>query len=202
MATNLTSYKSIQSGIFVRINCEYYKATSSASPSTQVLRFSDLNRTVTVGGESYLGVGNFMAITNSASELKIGNSEINISLSGIPNTSIAEIINSRFKGSEVIVYRGLYNPTTNVLLNVSGNPFKRFHGIITNYALSEEYNNDTRTSSNTITFIASSAVEVLGNTAKGRRTNPKDQRSFYASDASMDRIPALVRSKFNFGAPL
>lgn len=202
MATNLTSYKSIQSGIFVRINCEYYKATSGASPTTQVLRFSDLNRTVTIGGESYVGAGNLMAITNAASEIKIGNSEISISLSGIPNTSIAEVINSRFKGCEVIVYRGLYNPTTNVLLSVSGNPFKRFHGIITNYTITEEFNNDTLTSSNTVTFTAASTVEVLGNTTKGRRTNPKDQRSFYASDASMDRVPALIGSKFNFGAPL
>jgi len=58
MATNLTSYKSLQSGIFVRINCEYYKAAAGDSPSTQVLRFSDLNRTITIGGESYVGLGN------------------------------------------------------------------------------------------------------------------------------------------------
>jgi hypothetical protein len=202
MPANLTSFKSIQSGIFVRINCEYYKATPSATPSTQVLRFSDLNRTITIGGENYIGLGNLMALTSSASELKIGNSEISVSVSGIPNTSIAEVINSRFKGSDIVVYRGLFNPTTNTLLSITGNPFTRFHGIITNYSLSEEYDNDTLTSSNTITFTASSMVEVLGNTAKGRRTNPRDQRSFYANDASMDRIPALVRSKFNFGAPL
>ena len=202
MATNLTSYKSLQSGIFVRINCEYYKANSAASPSTQVLRFSDLNRTITIGGENYVGLGNLMSITSSASEIKIGNSEISIGITGVPNSSISEVINSRFKGSEVIVYRGLFNPTTNVLLAVSGNPFKRFHGVITNYTINEEYDNDTLTSSSTITFTASSMVEVLGNTAKGRRTNPKDQKSFYPTDVSMDRIPALVRSKFNFGAPL
>jgi hypothetical protein len=202
MATNLTSFNSIQSGIFVRINCEYYKATPSATPTTQILRFSDLNRSITIGGESYIGLGNLMSISDSASELKIGNSEISIGISGIPNASISEVINSRFKGCKVIVYRGLFNPTTNNLLSVSGNPFKRFQGLITNFTINEEYDNDTRTSSNTITFTASSMVEVLGNTTKGRRTNPKDQRSFYPNDASMDRIPALVRSKFNFGAPL
>jgi hypothetical protein len=36
----------------------------------------------------------------------------------------------------------------------------------------------------------------------GRRTNPDDQKKFYPTDVSMDRVPTLVDANFNFGAPL
>jgi DNA repair exonuclease SbcCD nuclease subunit len=44
-------------------------------------------------------------------------------------------------------------------------------------------------------------VELLNNKTSGRRTNPGDQKEWYPTDLSMDRVPGLANSNFNFGAP-
>jgi len=47
----------------------------------------------------------------------------------------------------------------------------------------------------------SSSVGLLGQKISGRKTNPQSQNRFYPSDRSMDRVPTLKGTKFNFGAP-
>ena len=49
--------------------------------------------------------------------------------------------------------------------------------------------------------IQLSAINQLNNKVAGRRTNPIDQAEFYPGDQSFDRVPALAKSNFNFGAP-
>jgi len=198
---DLSSYTNIVSGLFVRIECTYYKDTPSATPTTAIFAFSDQLNNWNVNGDDYYGLGKLLAISETVSEIKGSSNEVSITVSGIPNTSIAEIVNSRIKGSKVEIYRALFDASTNQSLAISGNPAGRFFGIVNNYSLTEEYDIDQRTSTNTITFICSGILDVLANTLKGRRTNPQDQRLFYPSDASMDRVPSLVGSYFDFGAP-
>jgi hypothetical protein len=201
MSINLTSYASIQSHLCVRIQVDQYKATSGDSFTSQTLLFSDSRSNITIGGETYLPLGNLMGITTTTSEIRASGDQLTITISGIPDTSIAEIVNSRFKGSSVKVYRMLFNAATGTQLAITGNPVGRFFGIVNNYSLQEEYDVTTRVSSNTIVIVCSSSVEILSNKVAGRRTNPQDQKGFYASDTSMDRVPNLVGASFNFGAP-
>ena len=200
MAINLSSYKSIQSNLFVRIQVDEY-STNGSSFSAQVLRFSDMNTTFEINAESYIGAGNFMGITPTSSEIRASGGEVTISLSGIPNTSIAEIVNSKIKGAPVRIYRAFFNAATGGFLNIAGNPAGRYRGFINNYSLNEEYDPQTRTSSNTLVLVCSSEVEVLSNKIAGRKTNPESQKQFYPSDLSMDRVPTLENATFNFGAP-
>jgi hypothetical protein len=200
MAINLSSYKSIQSNLFVRIQVDEY-STNGSSFSAQVLRFSDMNTTFEINGESYIGAGNFMGITPTSSEIRASGGEVTISLSGIPNTSIAEIVNSKIKGAPVRIYRAFFNAATGGFLNIAGNPAGRYRGFVNNYSLNEDYDPQTRTSSNTLVLVCSSAVEVLSNKIAGRKTNPESQKQFYPNDLSMDRVPALENATFNFGAP-
>jgi hypothetical protein len=200
MPINLTSYKSIQSNLFVRIQVDEY-STDGVTFTEEILRFSDLNTTFEINGESYIGAGNFMGITPTSSEIKASGGEVTITLAGIPNTSIAEIVNSKIKGAPVRIYRAFFNAATGSFLNITGNPAGRYRGFINNYSLNEEYDPVTRTSTNTLVLICSSAVEVLSNKIAGRRTNPESQKKFYSSDLSMDRVPALENATFNFGAP-
>ncbi len=200
MALDFSSYSSIESGLFVKIVCTYYKTSPSASPISQTLRFSDLNRTVTVDGASYTGLGNLMGITSTSTELKVTNNDLTITITGIPNTSIAEIINSRIKGSRVTIFRAFYDVSSGTILPVAGNPMTRYSGIVNNYGINEEYDVESRSAINTINLMCSSFIDVLGNTTKGRRTNPEDEKKFFPNDLSMDRVPTLNRSNFNFGA--
>jgi len=124
-----------------------------------------------------------------------------VTISGIPNTSIAEIVNSRMKGCPIKIYRVVFDPVTGTQLAITGNPAGRFFGIVSNYTLEEDYSVDERRSTNTIAMICTSNMEFLDNKVTGRKTNPSSMKQFYPSDESFDRVPSLVGANFNFGAP-
>lgn len=201
MTIDLSSYTNVGSAIIVRIRVDYYKATPTSEPTQEILRFSDYDRNLTIDDEVYLGLGSLVGITSSLSELKSSSSGITITISGIPNSSIAEIINSKIKGAPVTAQRVLFDTRTGNVLPVTGNPVGRFYGIVNNYSLEEQYSLEARTSTNAISLLCTSSIDVLYNKVSGRRTNPSDQKSFYPSDLSMDRVPNLANSNFNFGAP-
>jgi hypothetical protein len=201
MTINLSAYGAIETGLFVRIDVMYYKANSSATATNEILRFSDYKGNVSINGETYLGLGRLVGISATTSELTSSTGSITITISGIPDASIAEIVNSRIKGSPVSVYRVVFDPATGQQLAIDGNPAGRFFGIVTNYTLNEEFDYSTRTSSNTIALECGSRTDFLTNKVTGRKTNPKSQKSFYPSDPSMDRVPNLIGANFNFGAP-
>lgn len=197
----LSDYTSIQSNLFVRIQVDYYKSSPGASATSEVLRFSDLRTTFTINSEEYIGLGNLMNISNSTSELRPSSGELTIAISGIPNSSIAEIVNSRIKGCPVRIYRGLFDATTGTALPIANQVLARYRGFVNNYSLQEEYDINTRTSSNTILLICNSSVDVLQNKVTGRKTNPQSHQLFYPTDKSMNRVPTLENATFNFGAP-
>ena len=201
MTINLTSYESIQSNLFVRIEIDEYRTTPSGSYTSEILRFSDKLTAFTINSESYLGLGKLMSITSSTSEIRASGGELMISIAGIPNSAISEIVNSKIKGAPVNVYRALFNSSTGAFLSITGNPMNRYQGFINNYTLSESWDQDTRTSSNTITFTCASTVDVLQRKLAGRKTNSTSQNKYFPTDVSFDRVPNLVGSTFNFGAP-
>jgi len=201
MTINLSSYNNIECGLFVRIECDYYRATTGDSFTSQVLRFSDINRPITILSESYTGLGKLLGVTASQSELRVSTNDVTITLSGIPNSSLEEILASRIKGSAVKIYRGIFNPTTGALLSITDNPVGRFFGLVTNYSIQEEYVYDNKNASNTVIIQCASTVSILERRVSGRRTNPESQKFFYPSDLSMDRVPKLVGTYYDFGAP-
>jgi hypothetical protein len=191
MTIDLSSYNSVQTGLFVSIDVD----------GTNIFRFSDYNATINISGYNYTGLGKFVAITQTTSELKSSNGSVTITLTGIPNTSISEVTSLKFKGAKVIVQRVFFNAVTGDILNISGNPVGRFFGVVNNYSLAEEYDVATRTSSNTIVLVCSSLTELLTNKIAGRKTNPSSFRSFNSNDSSMDHVPGLVGANFDFGKP-
>jgi len=199
---NLTQYKAIQSNLFVRIQVDYYKETAESEPIQEVLRFSDNIQPYTLDGEEYLGLGKLVGITSTNSELRASSGDLTITISGIPNSSIYEIVNSKIKGCPVRITRVLFNPATGLPLNIAGNPLARYRGFVNNYSLQEDWDQNTRTSSNTIVLVCASSIDVLSNKVGGRKTNPYSMKRFYPNDLSFDRVPTLENTTFNFGAPL
>lgn len=201
MSINLSNYRSIGTALLVDIEVSYYKSSPIATPIATNLRFSDYQHPLVYNGDTYLGLGKLVGISPSTSELKNSNSSVTVTISGIPNSSIAEIVNSRIKGSPIDIYRYVFDAETLQILNIPGNPAGRFFGIVNNYSLDEQYDIESRTATNTITLICSSIVEVLDNKIAGRKTSPASHKSFFGGDKSMDRVPNLVGANFNFGAP-
>lgn len=200
MTLALSAYPSLQSNLFIKIECPYYKSSPGATPSSYNFLFSDRLVPYTLNGDNYVGLGKFLSITSSASELRVSGGELSITISGIPNSSIAEIINSRIKGSKVTVKRAVFNASTGDLISITGNPMTRFIGYVNNLALDEDYDVDNRQSTNTLVLSCTSVVDIMERKIAGRKTNPSSMKKFYSIDASFDRVPTLESSYFDFGA--
>jgi hypothetical protein len=186
---SLTGYGSIESNLFIKITL----------PSSNLL-FSDRLVSTVINGDTYVGLGKLLSVSGSSSELRSTSGEITIGISGVPDSAISDIVNSSIKGNPVKITRGLFNATNgNFLSAVTGNPVNRFVGYVNNITLEEEFDIDTRTSSNTVLLTCASNVDILNNKISGRKTNPASQKKFYSTDISMDRVPSLESSYFDFG---
>lgn len=191
MPLDLSSYGVIQSNLFVRLDI----------PDYAVLTFSDYYRAFSFGGTNYQGLGQLLSISDTSSSLRAAPEELTLTISGIPDGRINEILSTKIKGSRIEVYRAFFNPETEQILNIQGNPAGKFKGVINNYNIVDELSEGSDTGKISIVLSATSYVDLLNNKVTGRRTNPIDHREFYPNDASMDRVPALAKSNFNFGAP-
>lgn len=199
MTINLSNYKNIETALFVKLVCPYYRAQPGDTPITKSLYFSQYDVPVTIDGDVYAPLGNLLGITETTTELRVSPGQLSITIAGIPNSSIAEIVNSKMKGSTVNIWQVFFDPVTKQMINTAGNPMGRFQGLVNNWSLEEEYSGSA---TNRILLVCSSTVEVLSNKIAGRATNPEDQKAVNNNDVSMDRVLALAKSNFNFGAPV
>lgn len=191
MVVDLSSTKHVQNNTFVRINV----------PDYQVLRFSDYHRSFDINSETYDNLGNLLAVSSSSTELRAAPEQMNIAISGIPANFVSDILAEKIKGSDVQIYRALFNPITGALLSLSDNPTIKFRGVITNFEISNELAEGELAGTIALVLECSSVVDILQNKINGRRTNPIDQRALYTNDACFDRVPSIAKSNFNFGAP-
>lgn len=189
-ALALTSYKAIESNLFIKITLE-----------SSTLLFSDRLVSTVINGDTYVGLGKLLSVSASSSEIRASSGEVTVGISGIPNSAITDITNSNIKGSSIKIVRGLFNAVTGEFLSsVTGNPVTRFTGFVNNLALQEDYDVDNRISSNTLLMVCASNVDILSNKIAGRKTNAASQKTFYSTDVSMDRVSALESTYFDFGA--
>jgi hypothetical protein len=191
MPIDLSQYRSIQSNMFVKLDI----------PGYAVLAFSDYYQALTLGGTNYQALGQLLAITNTTSSLRAAPEELTVTISGIPEGRISEILDNKIKGSRIEVLRAFFDPTTGELLNITGNPAGKFKGVISNFSINDDLAEGGDTGTITIVLSATSVIELLNNKVTGRRTNPLDHKEYFPNDLSMDRVPALAKSNFNFGAP-
>lgn len=195
MTLDLTSYPAIGTALFIRVE------TILPDGTTEVVTFSDYHRTLTLAGVDYTGLGQFLSITETQTNIRAAPAELTVGISGIPSENMTWIDDQDLKGSDISIQRGIFDPVTMALLDIPGNPAGRFIGYVTNYSISEDQDNDSRSGSQTIFLICSSTISLLGNKLAGRATNPTSQREFYLADASFDRVPNITDANYNFGAP-
>lgn len=191
MVVDLSSYDAVQNNTFVRIDV----------PDYQVLRFSDYHINYDIGGETYDNLGNLLSIGSTSSELRAAPEQVTIAISGIATPSVSTILGTKLKGSDVQIYRGLFNTSTGALLAGFSNPNIKFRGVVSNFSIEDELLEGAQEGTVQLVLECASVVELLTNKIVGRRTNPIDQKALFPGDTSFDRVPALAKSNFNFGAP-
>jgi len=172
--------------------------------NTTTYYISNLYAPITYNGNSYTQLGHFLGITELQDDLRPSNNQITLSLSGIPPDDGSPnymniVLNSNVKGSRVQVFRVFFDITTNAVLTNA--VYQRFNGYISNYALNENWDEDNKLVSNSISIQCSSVHAILERKYSGRRTNDTDQEFWYPGDTGMFNVKNLASATFDFGRP-
>ena len=194
---DLSSYKNIQQATFVYINV----------PDYGPLRMSTYNIPINILEDDgnlyqYAPNGILLAISEFNNELTSSKNDVTISLTAIDQSFIAAMMSYAIKGSEVIIRRAFFDPNTGLMLNIVGNPSKRFTGVIANYSFNDEFNSMTGETTTTISVSCSNIISVLENKIAGQSTNSNQRRALYNGDKSFDRVASIASTNFDFGKPV
>jgi len=165
---------------------------------SNVYYLSGAYKTITYNSNNYTELGSFLQIDSIAEDIKTTNGDVAISLSGIPSEAdyLSQVLSAPIKGGEVTVYRAFFGVDYTV---DSANIFQRFKGIITNFAITENYDAQAKRNTNSITVTCASINTILENRITGQRTNPTDRQKFYPTDQTFNRVPDLHNVNFDFG---
>ena len=198
-------------------NTDTYTDGGAIKGSDRRWYISNCYNPVVYNGKTYQALGGFLEITDIQQDLITTNNEISLSLSAIPRQYVENIIGQQIKGSAVRIYRVFFDPATKLVKEVDGvrQIFQRFNGIVTNWGLDEQIDQNTDGNSQdiayTISISCSSLLGVLENKITGRRTNNASYQVYYpeayitqaiTSDKSMSRIEQLKAASFDFGKPV
>lgn len=191
MSVDLTSYRAIQIANYVKLAISGYST----------LYFSDDIQPRTINGITYTNIGQLLYISDKTTELRALEQEITVGISGIPAGSIAEFLDNDPKGSEIEIRQAIFDPATNTILNIAGNPMLKFRGLVINFSTQEEWDNASKTQTFTIVLQCTSLMSNITKTINGRRTNDADQQKLYPGDLSMSRVATITKAQFQFGKP-
>ena len=153
---------------------------------------------VTYNSNTYTELGSLLQVSDVQEDIRTTNGDISVTLSGIPSEQnyLSLILTTPVKGGEIKVYRGFYDTTTHEL--DASEVYLRFSGVITNFAITEDFA-PTQTLTNSVTVTCASINSVLETKISGQRTNPDDRERLFPNDAVFDRVPELYNISFDFG---
>ena len=184
-----TTVTNIISAEFVKLTIfNDYTNTNIVSTYT----FSSSYQMETIDGVEYTPLGGLLSVGAQQKDLRVTEADTSISLSGIDGNNINLVLANKVKGSQLEILRGFYSDTY-----VLGNVYPRFNGIITNYTITED--RQDQDDNFTVIVNASSFKSVLENRIAGRYTNKESWRSFSPNDASMDNVYSIAGRSFDFG---
>jgi len=155
---------------------------------------------ITVNGTTFVGMGSYMGISEIQSDMKATSTDVKLTITGLNPTNISLILSANIKGSQLTVWRG-FTDSNNQLLTIGGvlQFFQRYSGIINNINITENFDTNLRERVATCIMSSASMRLVLDSRIAGIKTNPSSWRFLYPNDTSMDRVPAIASTYFNFG---
>lgn len=154
---------------------------------------------ITVNGITFSNLGSLLQLSDIKRDIKATSSDLSISLSGVDGTNVSIVLGSDIKGSRVEVWRGFLDSNNQIITTPTQQFFKRYQGIVSNYSITEDFNEQLRTRVATVGLSCASFRTILENRVGGVRTTPKIWQVYYPGDTSMNRVPAIAGSYFDFG---
>ena len=166
---------------------------------SNVYTFCNASAPITVNGMTFTNLGSLLQISDIKRDIKANSSDLNISLTGVDGTNVSIILSSEIKGSQIEVWRGFLDSNNQIIQTPTQQFFKRYQGIVSNYSITEDWNEQMRSRVATVGISCASFRTILENRVGGGRTTPKIWQAFYPNDNSMNRVPAIAGSYFDFG---
>jgi hypothetical protein len=190
MTTTMTALNSssIQQAEFIRLTLpsNTYTFCNAASP-------------ITVNGLTFTNLGSLLQLSDIKRDIKATSSDLSVSLTGVDGTNVAVVLGSDIKGSRIEVWRGFLDSNNQIITTPTQQFFKRYQGIVSNFSITEDFNEQLRIRVATVGLSCASFRTILENRVGGVRTTPKIWQVYYPGDTSMNRVPAIAGSYFDFG---
>ncbi len=161
--------------------------------------FCNAAASITVNDITFTNLGSLLQLSDIKRDIKATSSDLSISLTGVDGTNVAIVLGSDIKGSRIEVWRGFLDSNNQIITTPTQQFFKRYQGIVSNYSITEDFNEQLRTRVATIGLSCASFRTILENRVGGVRTTPKIWQVYYPGDTSMNRVPAIAGSYFDFG---
>ncbi len=185
---------------------------------TSNIRIADFLRITTVGGtylmttapanltvsavdaNPFQSVGTLLSIGDIQRDIKSTANDTTITLSGIDTSMLGFVLGQNVKGSPIQLWHGFFD-TNGALITTGGTGglYQYFNGIITSFAISEQWMDEARMYLGTISVSASSIQLILQNRIAGRYTNNSSWQFYNSNDTSMNRVPFIETINYQFG---
>lgn len=176
---------------------EFVKLTTASATYT----FCNAATPITVGGTTYSNLGSLLSIGEIKRETKATSGDLTIALTGVDGANVAVILGADIKGSLVEVWRGFFDSNNQIISTPTLQFFKRYQGYVNNFSVTEDWDSQLRSRIATCSISCSSFRMILQNRISGLKTNPSVWKNFYPNDTSMDRVPVIASTYFDFGSP-
>ena len=176
---------------------EFIRLTMASATYT----FCNAAAPITVNSITFSNLGSLLQLGDIKSNIKATSSDLSISLAGVDGTNISIVLSSDIKGSRIEVWRGFLDSDNQIITTPTQQFFKRYQGIVSNYSITEDWNEEARTRVATVGLSCASFRTILENRVGGLRTTPNSWKSQYPGDTSMNRVQSIAGAYFDFGSP-
>lgn len=177
---------------FLRITTPSATYLMTTAPSDMTIAAVDAN--------PFQSVGTLLAVGEVQRDIKSTANDTSVTLSGIDTTMLGFVLSQNVKGAGIELWHGFFD-TEGALITTGGTGglYQYFNGIITAFAIGEQWLEDLRMYVGTITVSASSIQLILQNRVAGRYTNNSSWQFYNSGDTSMNRVSYIETINYYFG---
>lgn len=153
-----------------------------------------------VDSNAFQSVGTLLAVGQAQRDIKSTANDTTVTLSGIDTAMLGFVLGQNVKGANIELWHGFFDTNGALITNGgAGGLYKYFTGIITSFAITEQWMEDARMYVGTISVSASSIQLILQNRIAGRYTNNSSWQFYNNTDTSMNRVPYIQTINYQFG---
>lgn len=155
-----------------------------------------------VSSSPFDALGALLSIGKIQRDIKSTGSQTSVMLNGVDTSMLAWALGVDIKGAQLTMWKGFFD-TSGKLITTGGTGglYQYFFGYIDTYQITEQWHEEQRTYTATISVSAANIQMILQHRVAGRFTNDASWESFNSGDSSMKRVATISTIYYAFGAP-